>query len=63
MAGRSGHVPHVHVQNFFDSIRGMQPPNCPFETGFRVSIACSMAVESYRQGRTVHWDPTAEEIV
>ena len=35
----------------------------PFELGFRVSIACRMAVESYRQGRTVHWDEQAEEIV
>ena len=31
-------------------------PNCPFELGFRVSIACRMAVESYRQRRTVRWD-------
>jgi len=28
-----------------------------------VSIACRMAVESYRQQRTVRWDPTREEIV
>jgi hypothetical protein len=28
-----------------------------------VSIACRMAVESYRQGRTMHWDAVREEIV
>jgi hypothetical protein len=31
--------------------------------GFRVSIACRMAVDSYRQGRAMHWDAAAEEIV
>jgi hypothetical protein len=63
VAGRSTHVPHVHMQNFLDSIRSGAEPNCPFEVGFRVSIACRMAVESYRQGRTVRWDPRTEEIV
>jgi hypothetical protein len=63
IVGHSTHVPHAHMQNFFDAVRAAKEPNCPFETGFRVSIACRMAVESYRQGRTVHWDPRAEEIV
>jgi hypothetical protein len=31
--------------------------------GYRISIACRMAVESYRQGRTLRWDPVKEEIV
>jgi hypothetical protein len=51
------------MQNFIDSIRGTAQPNCPFDVGFRVSIACRMAVESYRQKRTVRWDPAREEIV
>ena len=55
--------PRAHMQNFFDSIRGQATPNCPFDIGFRVSIACRMAVESYRQGRTVRWDAKREEIV
>jgi len=28
-----------------------------------VSIACRMAVQSYREGRTVTWDAAKEEIV
>jgi predicted dehydrogenase len=63
MLGRSGHVPHVHMQNFFDAIRLSRAPNCPFELGYRVTIACLMAVASYRAGRTVRWDAVAEEIV
>lgn len=63
MLGRAVHSPHAHMQNFFDAIRLSRAPNCPFDLGFRVSVACSMAVESYRQGRIVRWDPALEEIV
>jgi hypothetical protein len=51
------------MQNFFDSIRENKEPNCPFEIGFRISIACRMAVDSYRTGRTLRWDREKEEIV
>jgi predicted dehydrogenase len=61
--GRAGHVPHVHMENFFDSIRTSREPNCPFETGYRVTVACIMAVQSYRAGRTVYWNAETEEIV
>jgi predicted dehydrogenase len=61
--GRSGHVPHAHMENFFDAIRTNREPNCPFETGYRVTVACIMAVESYRAGRTVRWNAETEEIV
>ncbi|HZT31361.1 MAG TPA: Gfo/Idh/MocA family oxidoreductase [Bryobacteraceae bacterium] len=54
---------NAHMQNFLDSIRSGKEPNCPFDVGFRVSIACRMAVESYRQRRAVHWDAAREEIV
>lgn len=63
MLGRATNVPYAHMQNFFDAIRLGREPNCPFETGFRVSVACRMAVESYQQERMVRWDPQAEEIV
>jgi hypothetical protein len=52
-----------HVQNFLDAIRLGGTPNCPFEIGFRTSLACRMAVESYLQGRTVYWDDELEAIV
>jgi hypothetical protein len=63
MAGITRTPPNAHMQNFFDCIRSGREPNCPFDLGFRVSIACRMAVESYRQQRTVHWDAAREEIV
>jgi len=55
--------PNAHMQNFLDCIRNGKEPNCPFDVGFRVSIACRMAVDSYRQGRTLHWNAGTEEIV
>jgi predicted dehydrogenase len=64
MLGTTRSDPKAHMQNFVDCVRGVQrQPNCPFELGFRISIACRMAVESYRQQRTMRWDPVQEEIV
>jgi predicted dehydrogenase len=63
MMGTTKTPPRAHMQNFFDCIRGGGEPNCPFELGFRVSIACRMAVESYRQQRAMRWDAAREEIV
>jgi predicted dehydrogenase len=64
MVGMTKADPRAHMQNFLDAIRdsGTQP-NCPFDLGFRVAIACRMAVESYRKQRTMHWDAAKEEIV
>ena len=61
--GQTPTQPRAHMQNFLDCIRTGKDTNCPFELGYRVSVACSMAVESYRQGRTVKWDAVKEEIV
>lgn len=61
--GRAVTSPQAHMQNFFDCIRTNATPNCPFEIGYRTSIACRMAVESYRQQRTIRWDAAKEDIV
>jgi predicted dehydrogenase len=53
----------LHMQNFFDCVRSRKEPACPFELGFRTSIACQMAVASYRRQATVRWDPGTEEII
>jgi hypothetical protein len=50
------------MQNFVDCIRSGNEPRCPFELGYRVSVACRMAIESYQRGRTVRWDPRTETI-
>ena len=63
MLGQTLTPPRAHMENFLDSIRTGKQTNCPFDIGFRVSIACSMAIESFYAGRTVRWDPAREEIV
>jgi predicted dehydrogenase len=63
MVGQTRTMPASHMKNFFDSMRGQATPNCPFEVGFRVSIASRMAVESYRRGQPVFWDAQKEQIV
>jgi predicted dehydrogenase len=61
--GRATAPPQAHMANWLNAVRGQGEVNCPFEVGFRVSIACRMAVESYRQQRTIRWDPVKEEMV
>jgi predicted dehydrogenase len=63
MTGVTRTDPRAHTQNFFDSIRTGRQPNCGFDVGYRVSVACRMAVESFLQQRAVRWDPVKEEII
>jgi predicted dehydrogenase len=63
LLGQTPTPKNAHMQNWLDSIRAGKEPSCPVDLGFRVSIACRMAVESYRQGRTIRWDAAKEEIV
>ncbi len=63
LIGQTPTAPRAHLQNFFDSIRLGHTTNCPVDVGFRVSVACRMALDSYRLGRTVRWDAQTEEIV
>ncbi|MGA1994744.1 MAG: gfo/Idh/MocA family oxidoreductase, partial [Bryobacteraceae bacterium] len=64
MLGATRADPKAHMQNFLDVIRGSaRQVNCPFELGYRVSIACRMAVASFREQRSVSWDAVRGEIV
>jgi predicted dehydrogenase len=64
MMGTTKSDPKAHMLNFLEHIRGnVAEVNCPFDLGFRVAIACRMAVESYRQQRPVRWDAAKEQIV
>jgi len=63
MMGSTRTAPNAHMHDFLDAIRLGRETSCPFELGYRVSIACRMAVESYRQQRPVKWDAAREEIV
>ena len=62
MIGSAKTAPHAHMANFIDAIRTGVAVNCPFEVGYRTSIASRMAVESYRQSRTIRWDAAREDL-
>jgi predicted dehydrogenase len=63
LLGRTTAPANAHMQNFLECIRTGKEPNCSFDLGFRVSIACRMSVESYRRNRTMRWDAQKEAIV
>ena len=62
LLGRTRTEPNAHMRDFLDCVRAGRETSCPFELGYRVSIACRMAVESFRLQRTVRWDAAREEI-
>jgi predicted dehydrogenase len=51
------------VGNFLDVIRGGGPLHCNVELGAATMVAIKLAVESYRQHKTMTWDAKAERVV
>ena len=49
--------------NFIDALRGKGPVHCNVDLGCATMIAIKMAVESYRQGKSLRWDATQEKVV
>jgi hypothetical protein len=45
-----------HIVNFLDCMRSRQKPNLDVETGACAQVLITMAVESYRQGKTLYFD-------
>ena len=60
-AGLSGRT--TQVGNFLDVIRGNGTLHCNAELGCATMVAIKLAVESYRQKKTMVWDPKAERVV
>ncbi len=51
------------VGNFVDVIRGGGPLHCNVDLGCATMITIKLAVESYRQKKTMLWDPKSEKLV
>jgi predicted dehydrogenase len=49
--------------NWFDAIRGKDTVRCNVELGTATMVAIKMAVESYRQRKTLLWDAKNEKVV
>ena len=50
------------VGNFLDVIRGTGRLNCNVELGTATMVAIKMAVEAYRQRKTLTWNPTTQRV-
>jgi predicted dehydrogenase len=52
-----------HRQNFIDSIISLEPTICPASVGHRSGSICQLAGIAERLGRSIKWDPAAEQIL
>jgi len=46
----------LHVGNFLECMRTRQKPHLDVETGARAVVVINLAVQSYREGKTLYWD-------
>jgi predicted dehydrogenase len=53
----------LHHRNLHEAIRDGAPLKCDVDLGFNSSLACLMAVESFRSRKYLGWDPVAERVV
>ncbi|MFN7948146.1 MAG: Gfo/Idh/MocA family oxidoreductase [Blastocatellia bacterium] len=59
----SGETHAKHQKNYIDALRTNTAPSCDIELAIRVQTIVSMAEESYRKGRMVHFDPVKRRMV
>jgi hypothetical protein len=52
-----------HVRDFLNSVKSRRQPAAPAEGAHRSITACHAANICRRLGRTVKWDPVAEEFI
>lgn len=52
-----------HITNFLECVRSRQQPHCNAQVAYRVMVAIGLAVESYRHGRVMRFDPQGEELI
>jgi hypothetical protein len=50
----------AHIDNFLDCMRSRQQPNCDADFGYKIMTAIKLGVDSYREGKTMLWDPVSE---
>jgi predicted dehydrogenase len=61
--GRRVDTTHLHVREWLEGIRSGSKLSCGIDKAFEVTLACHMATTSYREGRTVKWNPQKQLIV
>ncbi len=51
-----------HVGNFLECMHTRQKPTLDVDTALHAQVTISMAVQSYREGRILYWDPAASKV-
>jgi predicted dehydrogenase len=46
----------AHIENFLQCMRTREKPHLDVETGSKAVVVINLAVQSYREGRTLYWD-------
>jgi predicted dehydrogenase len=46
----------LHIGNFLECMHTRQKPHLDVETGARAVVVINLAVQSYREGKTLYWD-------
>jgi hypothetical protein len=45
-----------HIENFLHCMHTREKPRLDVETGSKACVLINLAVQSYREGRTLYWD-------
>ncbi len=53
----------LHHHNLHNAIRDGEPLRCDVEFAFNVSMACQLAVQSYRRKKSLGWDPRRQRVI
>jgi predicted dehydrogenase len=52
-----------HMENWLQSIRSREKPTLDSHTAYHAQVVISMAVQAYRTGKVLYWDPRTETVV
>ena len=58
-----GQDTEAHIADFIDAIRNDRRPNCDIEIGHLTASLCHLGNLSTRLGRTLNFDPKAEQVI
>ena len=50
-----------HIDNFLSCMRTRAKPNCDADFAYKIMTAIKLGVDSYREGKTMLWDPVREQ--
>lgn len=61
--GSRGDLSIAHRENFFECVRSRKQTVFNADIGYQVMVAIKLGVDSYREGKVKHWDPSSDREV